>query len=88
MIKIRKAKGNYKTTFSFYKILECINLGLALPISDEVWTRKPFTRFDLDNLSELTLDMDKSEMDRRIKATTFDKPWAFLILNGRKFLLG
>jgi methionyl-tRNA formyltransferase len=74
--------------FSFYKILECINSGLALPVSDEVWTRKPFTRIDLDKLSELTLDMDKNEMDRRINATTFDKPWAFLNLNGHKFLLG
>jgi hypothetical protein len=29
--------------------------------------------------------MSLEEIDKRIKATTYDKPWAFVDIQGRKF---
>ena len=31
--------------------------------------------------------MTIEESERRIKATTYDKPWAFVEVNGRKYVL-
>ena len=59
--------------------------GEPLPISDEDWKRKPFTRKELDVLSEIKPDMTKGEIEKRIKATTYDKPWAFVEIKGKKF---
>ncbi len=51
------------------------------------WTRKPYTRADLDVLCELTPDMDAAEMARRIRATTYPgKPGAVLKFNGLEFI--
>lgn len=70
---------------SFYRIVEKVSNGEPLPISDENWKRKPFTRKELDLLSEIKPDMTKDEIDKRIKATTYDKPWAFVEIKGKKF---
>jgi len=70
---------------SFYRIIEKISNEEPLPISDEDWKRKPFTRKELDSLSEIKPDMSKDEIERRIKATTYDKPWAFVEIKGKKF---
>lgn len=70
---------------SFYRIVEKISNGESLPISDEGWKRKPFTRKELDLLSEIKPDMTKEEIEKRIKATTYDKPWAFIEIERKKF---
>ena len=70
---------------SFYRIVEKVSNGEPLPISDEDWKRKPFTRKELDLLSEIKPDMTKGEIEKRIKATTYDKPWAFVEIKGKKF---
>ncbi len=70
---------------SFYRIIEKIASGEQLPVSQENWTRKPYTRKELDALSEIKPDMTAEEIDRRIKATTYDKPWAFVEIQGRRF---
>jgi len=70
---------------SFYRIIEKISTGEPLPLSDEDWKRKPFTRKELDSLSEIKPDMSKEEIERRIKATTYDKPWAFIEIKEKKF---
>lgn len=70
---------------SFYRIVEMISKGETLPVSEETWTRKPYTRKELDALSEIKPDMSLEEIDKRIKATTYDKPWAFVDIQGRKF---
>lgn len=70
---------------SFYRILEKIAAGESLPSSNETWTRKPYTRKELDALSEIKPDMSAEEIDLRIKATTYDKPWAFVDIQGRRF---
>ena len=51
------------------------------------WTRKPFTRADLDHLCELTPDMSAEHMHRVIRATTYPgKPGAVLKINGLEFV--
>jgi methionyl-tRNA formyltransferase len=72
---------------SFYRILENISNDLALPETDENWKRKPFTRKELDELSEIKPDMSIDEIEKRIKATSYDRPWAFVDIKGKKFYL-
>ena len=72
---------------SFLTILDHIESGKDLPQSDLNWTRKPYTRKELNALCELSLDMDEKEVERRIRATTFDRYWAYYKINGKKFLL-
>lgn len=58
----------------FYEIVSLILNGQQLPISDEKWTRKPFTRKEFNDLGRITPDMSKGEIARRIRATKFG-PW-------------
>lgn len=55
----------------FYEIISLILEGKELPVSEERWTRKPFSRKELDDLGRITPDMTKDEIARRIRATTF-----------------
>lgn len=70
---------------SYYSILEKISNNIEIKSSGENWKRKPFTRKELDDLCIIDQNMDLAEIDKRIKATTFDKPWAYTLVNGRKF---
>jgi methionyl-tRNA formyltransferase len=56
----------------FYEIINQVLEGkklLACP--KEEWTRKPFTRKDLQDLMTLSSDMSKEELQKRIRATSF-----------------
>lgn len=70
---------------SFYDIIGQISNNEVLPVSEEAWQRKPYTRKELDQLSEVDPEMEVTEIDKRIKATTYDRPWAFVNIKGRKF---
>ncbi len=70
---------------SFFRIVEKISNGEALESSNEDWKRKPYTRKELDALSEIKPEMTTEEIERRIKATTYDRPWAFMEVKGKKF---
>lgn len=72
---------------SFYDIVQKIANHEPLPVSEETWTREPYTRKQLDELSMVTSDMNKEEVERRIKATTYDNPWAFTEIHGKRFYL-
>ena len=71
----------------FYQVLgELITTG-QLPKSDEVWQRKPYTRKELnEGLNQITSDMSDAEVKRRLKATTYDRPWAYVKIGGKKFI--
>lgn len=56
----------------FYDIMNLILQEKELPRADENWTRKPFTRKQLDELSQITPDMTREEIEKRIKATSFE----------------
>lgn len=63
----------------FYKLTSDLLTNQPLPNSHENWTRKPYTRKQLNELCELRPDMDKDEVDLRIKATTYGaKVWAVM----------
>ena len=62
----------------FYEIFSLIINGENIPASTEVWKRKPYLRKELDELCRLTPDMDIKEIERRIKATNYLQPWAFM----------
>ena len=57
----------------FYEVMETIINGKELPVSDEVWTRKPFTRKEFNKLMTITSDMDNEELRKRIRATSFNQ---------------
>lgn len=62
----------------FYDILSRLMSGEKIPSSDETWKRKPYLRKQLDELCRLTPDMDIKEIERRIKATDYLHPWAYM----------
>jgi methionyl-tRNA formyltransferase len=71
----------------FYDIMDCILQDRPLPESAEKWTRKPYTRKQLDALCEVDPTMSEEEIERRIKATTYKHPWAFTRIGTRIFKL-
>lgn len=70
---------------SYYSIIEKIYNHTIIEPSNLKWTRKPYTRKELDELCIITNKMGKKEIEKRIKATTYDKPWAYTEINGIKF---
>lgn len=71
----------------FYEVMECFREGKDIPVSTEKWKRKPYTRKELNELCEIKPDMSKEEVERRIRATTYEFPWAFTRINGHVFKL-
>lgn len=73
----------------FDEIIGIIFRNEILPVSDEKWRRKAFTRKQLDELCEIDLShMDKDEIELRIRAAYypgFDTPYA--LIGGKKFVL-
>lgn len=70
---------------SFYRIIEKIATNEPLPVSQEDWKRKPYTRKELNALCEIKPDMSLDEIQRRIRATTYDRPWAFVEIQRVRF---
>jgi len=55
----------------FYDVMNHIIESNTLPVSKESWTRKPFTRKQLDDLATISPNMSEEEIIKRIRATTF-----------------
>ncbi len=75
---------------SFYRILEKIAQNIPLPTSSLRWTRKPYTRKELQALCKIDImnvdkEIDEITLQKRIKATTYDKPWLYISLFGENF---
>ncbi len=58
----------------FYEVLSAVLQGKGLPVSDEQWTRKPFSRKAFNELGKITPDMSRQEIANRIRATSYG-PW-------------
>jgi methionyl-tRNA formyltransferase len=57
-----------------------------LPASQEVWTRRPLRRSELEALCRVDFDMPKEEIGRRIRATTYPgMPGAYMEWMGYRF---
>jgi methionyl-tRNA formyltransferase len=72
---------------TFYEIMNGILNAQPLPVTNEQWKRKPYTRRQLDELCTITPDMAEEEINRRIKATTYKTPWAFTKIGNHIFKL-
>lgn len=58
----------------FYEIMDGILQGKPLPVSEEKWTRKPFTRKQFNELMTIREGITSEELKRRIRATSY-KQW-------------
>ena len=72
---------------TFYEIVNGILEGHPLPVTNEQWKRKPFTRKQLDELCTINPGMPEAEIEKRIKATTYKTPWAFTKIGDHIFKL-
>lgn len=70
---------------SFLDVMGDILQQTPLPQSSEHWTRRPFTRAELNALCRITPEMSKEEVRRRIVATTYPgMPGAYFEKDGKK----
>jgi methionyl-tRNA formyltransferase len=71
----------------FYEIVSAVVLNQPLPECAERWSRRPFTRLELDQLGHITPEMTEEEAARRVRATAFG-PWKpFVTVAGLRFEL-
>ncbi len=69
----------------FIEIVGGLAAGKDLPISDERWTRPPFTRLQFNELFRITPGMPPAEIARRIRAVSYG-PWQpYIELAGFRF---
>jgi methionyl-tRNA formyltransferase len=67
-------------------IVRQIAKGKTLPTSHAKWSRKPFTRKQLNELAVIKPDMDQGEIRRRVRAMTYPGyPGPFVTLGGITF---
>lgn len=70
----------------FHDALEWITSETQPAPQDRQWQRRPFTRAELNELRRVDAGMNRQEIERRIRATTFPGyPGAFLDLHGHRF---
>ncbi len=73
----------------FYDVMFMILDGKELPDSGINWKRIAYTRKELNAMCRLTLDMDKNEINRQIKAVTFpNAPGAYFEINDQIHKVG
>ena len=71
----------------FYEMIDYLYSGKSLPKSNEKLTREPLSRKDFDELNKIQIDMDSSEIKRRIRATLYKKFRPKLSFNNFNFEL-
>jgi methionyl-tRNA formyltransferase len=72
---------------AFVEVIGLLMNKQPLPVAKEQWGRNPYTRKQLNELCEITPEMDVEEVALRIKATHFPgMPGAYIKLNGNKFV--
>lgn len=69
----------------FFEIMGLLAEGKALPVSDETWTRPPFTRVEFDKLFVIQPDMSKDEITRRIRAISYKHWQPYVEIQGYRF---
>lgn len=70
----------------FGEVVSEIVRGRPLPKSQETWTRRPYTRKELNALCRIEPDMTAEEVRRRVRAVTFPgAPGAYLEIAGLRF---
>lgn len=69
----------------FFEIARLMADGRDLPVSDERWTRPPFTRKQFNELFRITPDMPKEEIARRVRAISYGPYRPYVELDGYRF---
>jgi hypothetical protein len=70
-----------------HEVLNLLAVSAPLPVNGRQWTRRAFTRKELNALCEITPDMPEAEVHRRIRATTYPGyPGPYLLKDGKKHL--
>ncbi len=69
----------------FYEIAQPMSDGKDLPISQEIWTRPPFTRTQFNALFRITPDMPKDEIARRVRAVSYGPYQPYVEIQGYRF---
>lgn len=87
-IESLKLKSMNHMLISFEKILSFIIKDIQLPCSQEIWSRKPFTRKQLKELCYIDPNnRDKTDISLRIKATLYPSAphGAYTMVGNHKF---
>lgn len=86
-VETLKLKSMSHLLVCFENIVHQISEGGSLPVSDETWRHKPFTRKEMFELFEIDLSKhDKAEIEKRIRAAEYPGlSGAFVTLDGYKF---
>ena len=71
----------------FYEMMDLILTWKPLPLSNEEWSRKAYSRKEFNELATISPEMDKEEMDKRIRATSFGAWLPTIEINGHTFEL-
>jgi len=69
----------------FFEIAGMIAKEKELPVSDEKWTRSPFTRAQFNELFRITPGMSKEEIERRIRAISYKHWQPYVEIEGYRF---
>jgi methionyl-tRNA formyltransferase len=67
------------------EILGLLAAGRDLPVSEESWSRPPFTRAQFNELFVITPEMEQAEIARRIRAISYKHWQPYLRLQGYTF---
>lgn len=88
-VETLKLKSMNHLLYCFEKILSYISQDMPMPVSDETWQRKPFTRKEMLRLFEIDPEKhDEAEIERRIRAAVYPAATgAYVTVAGRKFYL-
>ena len=82
-----KLKSMNHLLFLYHNVIDNIFHGRELPISDEKWEVKPYSKKQLQDLSKIEPSMDESEVRLRVRATDYSSQYdgAYIELAGEKF---
>jgi len=69
----------------FFEIAQLMAEGKELPVSDESWTRAPFTRRQFDELFCITPNLSKEEVARRVRAVSYGPYQPYVEIHGYRF---
>lgn len=69
----------------FFEIAAVMARGGELPLSDETWRRRPFSRKEFNELFRITPDMAPDEIARRVRAVSYGAYQPYVELGGYRF---
>ena len=81
------SKKTYKALLVLFDdVMKHFITNNSLPECDEGWAKNPYKRSDLEQLATIDSNMNKTEIDKRIRATySQGKPAPFVELGGYRF---